>query len=143
MVFDLKDRIEAEKAKTRFEYLLSKEKTIEILDKRKTRSVSQNAYLHLLLSAFGLNFGYTLQEVKQYIFKEIVNPDIFNDGEKHGIVSLQSWRSSADLNTKEMSDSVDRFLKYSAEHGYRLPEPDDLVWINQIKNEVETNKKYL
>ena len=143
MIYNLSNRIEKEQAKTRFEYLLSKDKTIEIIEKRKTRSISQNSYLHLILSAFGLEFGYTAKEVKQYFFKELVNSDIFNDGEKHGLLTVQSWRSTGALNSKEMTTAIDRFLNYSAKNGYRLPEPEDLIWINELKNNVENNKKYL
>lgn len=143
MIYDTSNRIAKEQAKTRFEYLLSKDKTIELTEKRKTRSVSQNAYLHLILSAFGLEFGYTLDEVKQYIFKDHVNSDIFYNGEKHGLIVVKEWRSTASLNTKEMTIAIDKFLDYSAKNGYRLPEPDDLVWINEIKNNIENNKQYL
>lgn len=143
MRYDTSNRIEREQAETRFKYLLSKEKTIEVKEVRKTRSVSQNAYLHLVLSAFGLEYGYTLDEVKQYIFKEHINSDLFYNGEKHGLVVVKDWRSTADLNTKEMTTAIDRFLDYSAKNGFRLPQPEDLVWINQIQNEVENNKRYL
>ena len=143
MIYDTSNRIQKEQAKTRFEHLLSNDKTIEVKEKRKTRSVSQNAYLHLILSAFGLEFGYTLEETKQYIFKQQVNSDIFNDGEKHGLITIQVWRSTANLNTKELTICIDRFLDYSAKNGYRLPEPEDLIWINEIKNNIENNKKYL
>ena len=143
MIYNTSNRIEKEQAQTRFEYLLKNEKTIEVTEKRKTRSVSQNAYLHLILSAFGLEFGYTMDEVKQYFFKELINPEIFNDGEKHGLITVQSWRSTAGLNTKEMTTAIDRFLNYSAEHGFALPDPKDLSWINQLSNEVQNNKQYL
>lgn len=143
MIYNLSNRIHQEQAKTKLEYFISKEKTITLTEKRKTRSVSQNAYLHLILSAFGLEFGYTLDEVKQYIFKEHINSDIFYDGDKHGLLVIKSWRSTADLDTKEMTTAIDRLLDYSAKNGFRLPEPSDLAWINEIKNNIESNKQYL
>lgn len=143
MIYDTSNRIAKEQAKTRFKWLLSNNKTITLSEKRKSRSVSQNAYLHLILSAFGLEFGYTENEVKQYIFKEHVNSDIFYNGDKYNIVVIKDWRSSADLNTKEMTTAIERFLNYSAENGFKLPEPSDLIWLDEIKNNVDNNKQYL
>lgn len=143
MIYDLKNEISAKKARTYFESLERKKSRIELKEKRPRRSISQNNYLHLILSAFGLNFGYTLEEVKQCIFKQIVNKDIFYDGQKKGIEEIPKWRSTANLDTKERALTIERFLNYSAQHGYRLPEPQDLVWITELENEVLNNQKYL
>lgn len=143
MIYDLKDEISVKKARTYFEYLQEKESRIELKEKRPRRSISQNNYLHLILCAFGLNFGYTLYEVKQYIFKQIVNKDLFYDGQKEGIEEIPKWRSTAHLDTKELTTAIDRFLDYSAKNGYRLPEPRDLAWIQELENEVLSNQKYL
>lgn len=143
MIYNLSNRIEKEQAKTKFEYFLKNEKIIDITQKRKVRSISQNSYLYLVLSSFALEFGYTSNEVKQYIFKEHLNSDIFYNGDKHGLIVIKNWRSTADLDSKEMTVSIDRFLNYSAKNGYRLPEPNDLMWINQMRNNIEDNKQYL
>ena len=143
MIFETSNQIEAEKAKVYFNFLLNGSKTIEIKAKRKRRSIPQNSYLHLILSAFGLNFGYTLEEVKQQIFKEHLNSDIFYEGEKEGIVKVKSWRSSANLNTKEMTTAINRFLDFSSKLGYLLPDPQNLVYIQQLEREVNNAKQYL
>lgn len=143
MIYDLQDEISRKKAETYFEYLKTKKSRIALIEKRPRRSISQNNYLHLILNAFGLNFGYTLFEVKQYIFKEIVNKDIFYDGQKEGVAEVPKWRSTSRLNTKEMTTVIERFLDFSAKQGYRLPEPKDLVWITELENEVLSNQKYL
>lgn len=143
MIYSLENDTEIAKATTRFNYLINSKKTIELKEKRKKRSISQNSYLHLILSAFGLEFGYTSAEVKQYFFKELINSDIFNNGEKHGLLTIQEWRSSADLNTKELTTAIDRFLDYSAKQGYLLPDPKNLVFIQQLENEIKNNKQFL
>lgn len=149
MIYDLQDEISRKKARTYFEYLQTKKSRIALIEKRPRRSISQNNYLHLILSAFGINFGYTLQEVKQYIFKETVNYDLFYDCQKEmidefdNVLSIPKWRSSAHLDTKELSDAIDRFLDFSAKQGYRLPEPSDLTWITELENEILSNQKYL
>lgn len=143
MRYSLKIEHEASQAKTKLDYLISKGVDIELTEKKPIRSISQNSYLHLILSAFGCNFGYTLDEVKLYIFKKEVNAEIFYIGQKGKLIEVEEWRSTADLDTKEMTTAIERFLNYSAKNGYRLPEPSDLVWIAELKKEVHNNKQYL
>ena len=76
MIYDTSIPHERAKAETYFNHLLSKKKRVEIKVKHPRRSISQNSYLHLILSAFGMNFGYTLAEVKHEFFKKEVNPEI-------------------------------------------------------------------
>lgn len=99
----------------------------------------------MVLACFGKEFGYTTEEVKQDIFKKIVNREIFYEGEAEGIVTISRFRSTADLSKDEMIIAIDKFLKFSAEHGCRLPEPTDLTMLMQIEEELEQiqNKKYL
>jgi hypothetical protein len=132
-------------ARTRLEWLITNHKTFEIKEVRKGRSLSQNNYLHLLLGYFGLHFGYTTEEVKNEIFKKEVNPEIFYSGVKEGIIEVQSWRSTAELDTKEMTLAIERFRDFSSKHGFYLPEPKDLIALDQIKQELSksTAKQYL
>lgn len=139
----LKD-IDKQRAKEKLNYLIENGKTFELTEKKKTRSVSQNSYLHLLFSWFALETGYTAEEVKQEIFKKIVNPNTFYDGEYGQLVKVERWRSTADLNTEEMNLCIDRFRDYSSkEAGIYLPEPHDLSVLDEIKLQIENNKKYL
>ncbi len=50
---------------------------VELRKIREKRTLSQNNYLHLILGWFGLEIGYTLQEVKQDIFKRNICKDWF------------------------------------------------------------------
>jgi hypothetical protein len=143
MIYDLSNEIQRQQAETKFEYLIELGKRIELKVKHPKRSISQNSYLHLILSAFGQNFGYTLEETKQEIFKNQVNLEIFYVGKKGKLITISEWRSTADLNTKELTLAIDRFLDYSAKNGYLLPDPSNLVWIEQLEQEIENNKQYL
>lgn len=143
MIYDLSSNIDSQRAETYFNSLKEKGNRIELKVKHPRRSISQNSYLHLILSAFGVNFGYTLQEVKQYIFKITVNPTIFYEGEVGEIVKVQRLRSSADLDTSEMTIAIDNFLSYSAKNGYQLPRPEDLVWLDELEKEVSAAEYYL
>lgn len=141
MIFNFKNEADRYKAKEYLNRLLSLEKTVEIKEVRKTRSLSQNRYLHLILAWFAYQTGYTLEETKQYIFKKIVNPEIFyleNFNGKFG--EVERWRSTSDLNTKEMTTAIDRFRDYSAlEAGIYLPEPKDLSLIQNLEFELRNN----
>lgn len=145
MIFNTSIESETNQAIERFNWLIKNEKVIELKEKKKKRSISQNSYMHLLFGWFGLHFGYTLEEVKQKIFKEQINPDIFYLGEKQGIVNISEWQSTAALNTGEMTLAIDRFRDFSAQHGCYLPEPKDLKALNQIENELKkhSSKQYL
>lgn len=134
-----------QKAIQRLQFLIANEKVFEIIEKKRTRSISQNSYLHLILQLFAYETGYTTEEVKQEIFKKIVNPDTFYDGEvDKGLVALQRWRSTANLNTKEMNLCIDRFRDYaSKEAGIYLPQPSDLSLIDEAKIIIANNQQYL
>lgn len=113
-------------------------------DKHK-RTNSQNNYLHLILSYFGLQTGNTLEYVKQNYYKKLVNPETFlriiNDPY---LGKVEVLRSSADLSTEEASLTIDRFRNWSAmEVGIALPEAANEEAMLQMELEVERNKRYL
>ena len=137
MIFNSEIELDVKSAKERFQWLVDNKKTFELIEKREKRSIKQNSYLHLLFSWFALQTGYTESEVKQEIFKAHVNTDIFYEGETGKIIKVHRWRSTADLNSKEMSLSIDRFRDFSAKDlGIYLPTPEDMVSINQMEREL-------
>lgn len=134
MKYQTSDKAQVNEA---FEYLtklVGQEATVEIKKISPKRSLNQNSYYHLLLGIFGLEFGWSLEEAK-IIHKREVSPNIFIY-EKNG---KKFVRSSADLDSKEMTDAIEQFRKYSAENGLYLPEPDEqdklIYYSNQIEKE--------
>lgn len=107
MWFNLKNAFELETFRAKVVELENKGAMVELKEKRG-RSLNQNAYLHLLLSAFGLQYGYTLDEVKTHFYKLVVNKDIFlREGvDKFTGECYKYLRSSADLTKDEMSKSI-------------------------------------
>jgi hypothetical protein len=144
MIYNPKIELDCKKAIEKLKHFISKGQTFELKAKYPKRSISQNSYLHLILSAFAIETGYTLEEVKQDIFKKIVNPDIFYVGEASGPIQevvIERWKSSASLNTQEMTLAIDRFRNFaSMELGIYLPEPTDLVMLHQIEQEISKHK---
>lgn len=148
MIFDLSKEEPRQQVIDRMKYLLGKNAKIEINEKRKNRTYSQNNYLHLILGHFALEYGETLEYVKQVIFKQWVNEDIFKYervNEKTGEIR-EAYRSTAQLNTKEMSEAIERFRNYAVKNlDLYLPEPKDLTHLEEIENQLEqySSKIYL
>lgn len=140
--YNATSEFDVHKARSRLEYLIEKQKTFEIIEKKPKRSLSQNNYLHLILSYFGLQYGETLEYVKQEMFKKQVNKEIFQSeyaNRKTGEIR-ESWKSTASLNTREMTTAIERFRNYaSKEMGIYLPAPEDLIYLQEIEVEI---KKY-
>lgn len=139
MIFNLNNELDKQRAECRFDFLLKHQKTIELKEKKPKRSISQNSYLHLILSWFAFEYGETLQYIKQEMFKKIVNKEIFKTeyiNKKTGEIR-EDWRSTAVLDTKEMTLAIDRFRDYaSKEAGIYLPEPSDIILLEQIEREL-------
>jgi hypothetical protein len=142
MIYDTKIELESKRAKERFDFLITNKKTIEIKEKKQKRSISQNSYLHLILSWFAFEYGEKVEYVKQEIFKKQVNNDIFIyqfANKKTGEFRID-WKSTKDLDTKEMTTAIDRFRDFSSiEAGIYLPEPSDLVSLQNIEIELKRN----
>jgi hypothetical protein len=145
MIYNGAIELDANSARERLNWLIENGKRFDLTEKRRGRSLSQNRYLHLVLGWFGLEYGYTLEEVKSEIFKKEVNAELFYDGEKDGPVKVQIWRSTADLNTAEMTTAIDRFRDFSAKLGTYLPEPNDLASLDQIERDLskQSSKQYI
>lgn len=144
MIYNPINPIDIQRANEKLKYFIANGKVFELTEKRQKRSISQNAYLHLLFGFFALETGYTTSEVKQEIFKKIVNSATFYEGEFGDLIKIERWRSTADLDTKEMTVCIDRFRDYaSIQAGIYLPEPKDLVLLQEIEIQIKNNQQYL
>ena len=138
MKYNTVNRDEAIEAFNYLTQLTGREAIVEVKRVSPGRSLQQNAYYHLLLGIFGLEFGWSIEEAK-VLHKREVSPTIFVY-EKNGVKFL---RSSADLDSKEMSDSIEQLKKYSAEHGLELPDAEDDNKLRFYENMIEREGKYL
>lgn len=146
MIYDVSNILNKKKAIDRFKYFLDKKKTFELTEKRPLRTLSQNNYLHLILSWYALEYGDTVKHTKEELFKKQLSPDIFKTefvNKKTGEIR-DDWKSSANIDTKQMTIAIDRFRNYaSKEAGIYLPSPDDLIELQDIKNQIENYAEYL
>jgi hypothetical protein len=137
MNYNLADKVELKSARNRIGYLAKKGKRVRITEIQLSRTLAQNSYLHLIIGAFGANFGYTLEEAK-LIYKEVNRATYYYN--KKGRTFI---RSSSSLNKEEMAVTIDKFMTASREAGYPLPLADDREWLLEIENEVERTRRYL
>jgi hypothetical protein len=146
MILDATKQFDIERARTRLEKLIENQSKFELTEKKPVRSVSQNAYLHLIIGWFAIEYGETIDYVKRMIFKKQVNADIFiyeRENVKNGD-KRNELKSSADLDSREMTTAIDRFRSYSnKEAGIYLPEAGEMDFLNEIKTQIENNKNYL
>lgn len=146
MIFNSEIELDKKRAIERFKYFLSKGKTFELVEKKPKRSIRQNSYLHLILSWYALEYGETLEYIKQEVFKKQINKEIFEYefiNKKTGEIRTE-YKSTANLNTGQMTIAINRFRNYaSKEAGIYLPEPDDILILQQIENEIKNNKQFI
>ena len=145
MIFNLDNGYEAERFKAKAEELLRRGCAVELRRIHQQRTMAQNRYLHLILGYFASEFGLSLDEVKVDYFKRTVNADIFKakrvnrKGREVGYL-----RSTAELDTGEMTTAIERFRNWSASvAGLYLPsanEQEALLW---VQKQIESDKDYL
>lgn len=142
MRFNLSKKGEVQRVKTRLNFLFKKGATIEIVEKRQQRTRKQNSYLHLILSLFAMETGYTLEEVKQDIFKRDVCKDFF----EYRKGDRTFYKSTSDLDTGQMTLAIDKFRNWSSvEAGIYLPEANEQDLLNRIEEEMQRygNRQYV
>lgn len=146
MKYNLKNPIDKQRFKERCNILYGKGDIVELKKVNLDRSLSQNAYLHLLIGWFAVEYGETMDYVKDEIFKKKVNKDIFKTefvNRKTGECRT-GWRSTRVLDTKDMTLAIDRFRDYSSkEAGIYLPQPNEKEYLKQVQIEMDRARNYI
>ena len=145
MIYDLNNILDQDRFKRRCSALYKEGKVVELSEKKRRRTIPQNAYLHLILGWFAMETGNRLEFVKQEYFKRHINPDLFviEIEDKH-LGKVQVLRSSRDLDTSEMTTAIERFRNWaSSEAGIHLPSPDEQAFLQAIEYEMMRQKEYL
>lgn len=145
MIYNLSSPLDKANFLLRAKKLADSGKVIELTEKKPRRSLPQNKYLHVILAYFGTQTGNTLEWVKQQYYKKLVNSDLFiREKEDKYLGRIKVLRSSADLDTAEMSLSIDRFRNWSAqEAGVYIPAADEAILIQHMEIEIERSKEFL
>lgn len=146
MLYDPKNPMHAQQARMRLETLLSGDAPFELRKKSFRRTFKQNSYLHLLLAYFASQTGDTLEYVKRTYYKTAVNPHLFIVSKHDNLLhqDVKTLRSSADLTTEELSESIERFKNWSASRAQIvLPDAENERELIAAQLEVERYKNYL
>ena len=127
MKLSLKNSIDQQKAQVYLQKLISMEADIELRKVEKSRTTSQNSYLHACLAIFCNETGYTLDEGKQMFANYLPETLLY---EKNG---MQFRRSTSTLNTEEMSTLIDKIRGISSDElGIYIPTSEEYL-INQFQ----------
>ncbi len=145
MMYNTKNPIEAQDLKIKIGKLVGKGAMVEVTEKRP-RSLKTNAYLHAILSYFGLQTGNTLDEAKNLYYKREVNADLFVRRKHDRLLGMEReyLRSTTELTQDEMSDSIDRFRAWSKEVAeIYIPSAEEHIALLHIQHDVERAKRFL
>ena len=117
--------------------LMDKYAMVELKEIRKPRNLSQNAYLHVVLTLYSIEYGNTLNETKTDLKREYGLFYVKN-GNKY-------LRSSSDLDTKEMTELIEWIRnKASKDMGLYIPTSEEyLINTFNIDREIDNYKPYL
>jgi hypothetical protein len=144
MIYDLSKPLDREKFKVRVNHLFAQGKQVELTEKT-FRSLRQNSYLHCLLGILAIDQGLTIDYVKEFYYKRLVNPDIFVVTKEDKILGkVEILRSSKDLTKEEMRISIDKLRNWaSSELGCYLPSADGESLLQQAEMEIQRYRSYL
>ncbi len=137
MKFDPTKDIDKNKAKAMFKGFIEGDKPFELKGIFKSRSISQNAYLHVCITLMAIEEGKTIEEQKTDLKRECS----FMRYEKNGNTYLRRTRS---MDSKELGDFIDWILKFAAENNCYIPSSEDYLASKfDYDREIDRHRKYL
>ena len=144
MLYELSDDTDMRRFRTRCAALERTGARVE-LSERRPRTLSQNKYLHLLLGWFALEYGDTLEFVKEAYFKRLCNADLFCVRRLDRFLGeVERLRSTRDVTTAELTTAIERFRAWSSkECGIYLPAPDEADFLRVIEKETARQAIYM
>lgn len=138
MIYDLKNQLHRDQFSRRSNALLEKGQDVVELKTKTSRSLRQNAYLHLILGWFAAETGNTRDYVKREYFKRLVNKEIFvTYVDDKWLGKTEVIRSSAEITKEDMTTAIERFRNWSSqEAGIYLPSADEKSYLEQLEIEL-------
>ena len=137
MLYDLSDKTDVKNAENYFRKLNEGKCKIELKKILPKRSISLNSYLHVCISLFSIEFGYTLEESKTLLKRKCS----FMIYEKKGIKFL---KKTSKLDNLECSKFLEFIRNYASKQGLYIPDADEYLTNKfNIDKEINKNKEYL
>ena len=138
MFYDLNKLYDINRAKTQLDSMIEAKKVIELKEKRKKRTISQNAYMHVLFSIYGMETGYTSDEAKTVLKRACTKLMIY---EKNGDKFL---KGTSELSKDECQVFIDWIRNFASAQGIHLPSSDEyLENQHEIQIELDRNCGYI
>ena len=117
-------------------------KEIELKYYHPKRSGQQNKYLYFCLQWFAHETNCTTVEAKEVFLKRIAAPHIFERELQVGNDTIKYYRSTADLDTVEMSSAIKNFIAYAECNGIQIPYEDDELGRRYCEQQLEKTKGF-
>lgn len=129
MIYNFHNESEVKAFRDKIDYFISKGKTVDLIEKKNTRSTRQNSSLHLLftiisnqLNEMGMEFQYfglkgkvmSVRHTPNLVKEHIWRPLQF---------ALFRIKSTKDINTEQINEIVDILTKFFGEKGVVIEFP--------------------
>jgi hypothetical protein len=143
MKYNLSNNIEKQQAIAKFKKLLDEGKKVELKEIRPKRTLSQNAYLHICITLYAIEFGWTVAEAKKELKKLCPFMRYEKENKKTG-KKVAFLKETSLMDKKELTDFVEWIRTFSAQQGCYIPTPDEYrEGSEKIDNIIESHKEYL
>ena len=135
---------EQNQAQAYLDKLIDKKALIELKEIRTNLSNQFNGYLHVCISFIAQELTRSLEYVKQVVFKQKINPDIYVKNVKDKQGSTYIYLLSITNPDVDNVSALNKFIVEMAKEGFVCPDPDDRHFIAEIlKNEYILKKQGL
>ena len=109
----------------------------DLLAPKPKRSASQNAYLHVCISIYAIELGYTLEEAKT-LLKRMCHFMVY---EKNGYKFI---KKTSGMSSNELTDFIEWIRNHSAQQGIDIPTSEEYNSNrHNIDMEIAKQKQYL
>jgi len=136
MIYDTSKSFELQKFDAKCEAIKKKKGLADLKDPVVKRSISQNSYVHVLFTLYGIEFGLTIKEAKTLVKRSCEFMKYTKDGNTY-------LKSTASLSVDEMVEFVDWFRNWSAKEGCYLPSSEEYIEEQTyFQQQINNNKKY-
>jgi hypothetical protein len=137
MKYNLSNNTDKIAAQVKLNHLKNRGVEIELKEIKPLRSLQANKYLHVCLCLYGIEFGYTLEEVKTDM-KRMCN---FMTYKKNGKKYL---RHTSQMQSDELTKFIEWIRNYSAQNGFYILSADEYK-LNRtsIDNDIEKHREWL
>lgn len=124
MILDLSIEFDLKKFKTYSDKLIKTEAKCELKIIKKKRTLLQNKYLHVCISFYCAETGYTIQEAKVVLKREFGSFMVYRKEDNYFLVS------TANLDTGQMTEFIEwiRNVACYENHGVYVPSSEEYIY---------------